>query len=151
VAGAPRRPRLLLLSLTVRATETMAKKSKDDIPNANSVANRDILQRLNFLYQASVYLNGLPSSPDGSNLPSAKAEGKRSRRNRTRCANAAELAQSYMKDMKVVGKKTIVRMCVVEVCISCDSAHRSFAGILLSSGQFARTVVHPLFLDYPLA
>ncbi|KAI5123981.1 hypothetical protein M0805_006393 [Coniferiporia weirii] len=37
----------------------MAKKNKDDIPNPNSIPNRDIIQRLNFLYQASTYLNGL--------------------------------------------------------------------------------------------
>lgn len=37
----------------------MGKKSKVDGPNPSNVPNRDIIQRLNFLYQASTYLNVL--------------------------------------------------------------------------------------------
>ncbi len=47
----------------------MAKKPKDETPNANSVPNKDIIQRLNFLYQAGVYLNGVTSQS-----PSSKKE-----------------------------------------------------------------------------
>lgn len=43
----------------------MGKKSKEDfVPTINSVQNRDIIQRLNFMYQAGTYLQslGAPSS-----------------------------------------------------------------------------------------
>ena len=43
----------------------MGKKNKDDAPNPNSVPNRDIIQRLNFLYQASTYLNGIGAAHSG--------------------------------------------------------------------------------------
>ena len=49
----------------------MAKKSKDEVPNPNSVSNRDILQRLNFLYQASVLLGTahVPPKPFREPIP----------------------------------------------------------------------------------
>ena len=37
----------------------MGKKNKDEAPKPNNVLNRDILQRLNFLYQASVYMESI--------------------------------------------------------------------------------------------
>ncbi|KAH9993979.1 hypothetical protein BJV77DRAFT_996287 [Russula vinacea] len=37
----------------------MGKKNKGALPNPSNIANRDILQRLNFLYQASVYLESI--------------------------------------------------------------------------------------------
>ena len=42
----------------------MGKKNKDEAPNPNSVVNRDILQRLNFLYQASTYLESVSRQSD---------------------------------------------------------------------------------------
>jgi ribonuclease P protein subunit RPR2 len=94
----------------------MGKKTKDEVPNPNSVANRDIIQRLNFLYQASVYLNDLPCEPGPStnNLPGdtcrqtkiTKQQGKRK-------LTTEDLSKSYVKAMKVVGKKTVVKMYAV--------------------------------------
>ncbi|THH12471.1 hypothetical protein EW146_g7668 [Bondarzewia mesenterica] len=56
--------------------KAMAKKNKDEAPNPNSVTNRDILQRLNFLYQASAYLDSIrvpepapPSSTQSATEP----------------------------------------------------------------------------------
>jgi ribonuclease P protein subunit RPR2 len=37
----------------------MGKKNKGELPNPSNITNRDILQRLNFLYQASVYLDSI--------------------------------------------------------------------------------------------
>ncbi|KAG9316280.1 Rpr2-domain-containing protein [Chiua virens] len=92
--------------------------------------NRDILQRLNFLYQASVLLNGLapsrstshnndPSRPsvistktvpgieeENSPLDPPKARKKR----RRRVVSVEELSRSYVETMKSVGQKTNVRM-----------------------------------------
>src|SRR6266581_3589612 len=44
----------------------MGKKNKSEVPNPNNVVNRDILQRLNFLYQASVYLESITRQSVGS-------------------------------------------------------------------------------------
>ena len=40
-------------------TAYMGKKNKGELPNPSNITNRDILQRLNFLYQASVYLDSI--------------------------------------------------------------------------------------------
>ncbi|KAI0929928.1 hypothetical protein AcV5_006766 [Taiwanofungus camphoratus] len=101
----------------------MAKKNKDQGPavSLNNVANRDIIQRLNFLYQASAYLNSVASHPHPepiattSHAPSSKGQTnraeKRSRRHKERHpATAAELSRSYVKSMKIIGQKTTVKM-----------------------------------------
>lgn len=66
----------------------MAKKDE-----AAGVTNRDILQRMSFMYQASAYLNALPE-------PTAKP---------TR-TTTQQLAKSYINSMKAVGRKTVVKM-----------------------------------------
>lgn len=114
----------------------MAKKNKDDVPNVNSVANRDILHRLNFLYQASAYLDSLsppslthppqPPAPDtGSDLAgpstpaktltteSSKKIKKRSKKEaKGRRMQVTEIARSYVRSMKQIGEKTTVKMYV---------------------------------------
>ncbi|EDR11615.1 uncharacterized protein LACBIDRAFT_314015 [Laccaria bicolor S238N-H82] len=112
----------------------MGKKQKDDVPNINSVANRDIIQRLNFMYQASVYLQSLSTSASTSSTSSAdsmdqsgvppceasgsitepsspqkSAKGKR-RRVIGRKKTVNDLARSYVHALKVVGQKTTVKM-----------------------------------------
>ena len=52
----------------------MAKKPKDDVPNPNNVANREILQRMNFLYQASVLLNHTNAHPPRPPKPVKRKE-----------------------------------------------------------------------------
>jgi ribonuclease P protein subunit RPR2 len=48
----------------------MAKKQNEATPNVNATANRDIVQRLNFLYQASVYLQFIaPPAPPAPPAP----------------------------------------------------------------------------------
>jgi|SRR6266852_6343953 len=44
----------------------MGKKNKGELPNSSNITNRDILQRLNFLYQASVYLDSISRECGGS-------------------------------------------------------------------------------------
>ncbi|KAG5641015.1 hypothetical protein DXG03_006376 [Asterophora parasitica] len=107
----------------------MAKKEKDQAPNATSVANRDIIQRLNFLYQASVYLSSLPSTTSrpipssGCESTSANAtidpgktkrsvRGKKERNVKAakRTVTARYLARTYIGTMKVVGQKTTVKI-----------------------------------------
>ncbi|KNZ80250.1 Ribonuclease P protein subunit rpr2 [Termitomyces sp. J132] len=103
----------------------MAKKGKDDAPTANGVANRDIIQRLNFLYQASVYLNTLPSSQRSTasssstnaspntkfNTPKdVKTARKRRNKSLRNVTTASELSRSYIATMKSVGQKTTVKI-----------------------------------------
>ena len=57
----------------------MGKKNKADGPSPSSVPNRDIIQRLNFLYQASTYLNVLHAQNDPQHVsqpikPTGKSE-----------------------------------------------------------------------------
>jgi len=107
----------------------MGKKQKEDVPNINSVANRDIIQRLNFMYQASVYLQSLstsaspadstdqsgvsPCEASGSitepSSPRKAAKGKR-RRVIGRKKTVNDLARSYVHALKIVGQKTTVKM-----------------------------------------
>ncbi|KAL0568235.1 hypothetical protein V5O48_013762 [Marasmius crinis-equi] len=100
----------------------MAKKDKNEVPNPSAVANRDIIHRLNFLYQASVYLNGMDNDSRRSE-PTASASSpvrtttgdeekgmKKSKRRKHRKIGVKELAKSYINTMKIVGTKTTVRM-----------------------------------------
>jgi ribonuclease P protein subunit RPR2 len=102
----------------------MGRKSKDDAPNPNVVANRDILQRLNFLYQASQYLGTLSYTPIASTAPSCEADfsavetqaievspaDKRAPRRKKHATSAADLAAVYVGDMRQVGQKAMMRM-----------------------------------------
>ncbi|KAK0464735.1 RNAse P Rpr2/Rpp21/SNM1 subunit domain-containing protein [Desarmillaria tabescens] len=86
----------------------MAKKSKDEAPNPNNVPNRDIIQRLHFLYQASVYLDGVS--------PPQKKKQKR--------VTISDLSRSYVSSMKIVGQKTTVNMdpsVKRTICKGCDT------------------------------
>ncbi|KAF9507075.1 hypothetical protein BS47DRAFT_1352087 [Hydnum rufescens UP504] len=89
----------------------MAKKSKSAvIPTASSVPNRDLMQRLNFLYQSSVYLEHLARSTDQP--PASPGRDSLSR-----------LSQAYVKSMRTIGKKALVRFDPVvkrSLCKGCD-------------------------------
>ena len=100
------------------------KKSQDDVPNPNSVQNRDIMQRLNFLYQASQLLGGsaqpIPQYEESQvKLWNARAGSPKLSKRQTRRlerleqrnpSTAIDLSRTYVKSMKVIGKKTTVRM-----------------------------------------
>lgn len=93
----------------------MAKIKKDEVPNPNSVANRDILQRMSFLYQASNYLNSISSS--ASLEPTSKEQtpplpdsAKKARKRKS--TSTSDLSRSYIGAMKAIGQKTVVKMYV---------------------------------------
>ena len=79
----------------------MGKKAKNE-PEAlpTAIANKDTLQRLNFLYQASTHLATVAAAseatPDGPTQPSS----------------LTMLSRTYSKSIKVIGRKTLVRMYV---------------------------------------
>ncbi|KAF9474693.1 Rpr2-domain-containing protein [Pholiota conissans] len=118
----------------------MAKKQNEATPNVNATANRDIVQRLNFLYQASVYLQSItPPAPqqmandkgkarqtgneggddsmeldsDGKNQASTSVKrilGKKNKHREGRKKTTGDLARSYVQCMRVVGQKTTVKI-----------------------------------------
>ncbi|ESK92048.1 ribonuclease p 21kda subunit [Moniliophthora roreri MCA 2997] len=91
----------------------MTKKTKNDVPNLSNVANRDIMHRLNFLYQASVYLNSIDDSGSSSQkqpTPDVTQKSNRQKKRKSRRAGPKNLAKSYIDTMKLVSTKTIVRM-----------------------------------------
>ncbi|KAJ8518606.1 hypothetical protein ONZ45_g4362 [Pleurotus djamor] len=84
----------------------MAKKSKDEAPNPQAVVNRDIIQRMNFLYQASGYLASINqlSRPDVS-----KSESKAKTKPRL---DASHISSDYIEMMKDPAvKRTICKGC----------------------------------------
>ena len=96
----------------------MAKKGKDDVPNPNSVANRDILQRLNFLYQASQVLSNMGAAEPSGVMQAGrekvalmgKASLKKEKNRRRHPTTVADLSRTYLQTMKTIGTKTNVRM-----------------------------------------
>lgn len=112
----------------------MAKKRKDDVPNPNNVTNREVLQRMNFLYQASALLNHInaPKQPEQkvskpvqleqnwlytpSRLES-KAEKRKTRLVKRHPKTCEDLSKNYIQTMKAVGLKTNVRLCILSVLL----------------------------------
>lgn len=105
------------------------KDSKDDARNPNSIPNRDIIQRLNFLYQAGVYLNGITDGHLGPSVPSVTSQDTSTqadlaqakdevpqtndrRPRQQRRVTVYDISRSYVKTMKIIGQKTNVRMYV---------------------------------------
>ncbi|KAJ6587228.1 RNAse P Rpr2/Rpp21/SNM1 subunit domain-containing protein [Mycena vulgaris] len=95
----------------------MAKKTNDAPPTAASIANRDIMQRLNFMYQASVYLAAVlpvPTAPPTEPAPRkqgrAHGKGKDKRPKKARKMGVHDLSTAYVHAMNTVARKTMVKM-----------------------------------------
>ncbi|KAI0775818.1 RNAse P Rpr2/Rpp21/SNM1 subunit domain-containing protein [Trametes elegans] len=106
----------------------MAKKNKNQEPTAtlNNVANRDIVQRISFLYQASTYLISVSQSlPNPLENVKERHSRKRAKKDRLRHPrNTADLSRSYVGAMRSVGQKTMVRMdpsLKRTLCKGCDA------------------------------
>ncbi|KAG2150863.1 Rpr2-domain-containing protein [Suillus clintonianus] len=103
----------------------MGKQNKDDIPNPSRVGNRDIIQRLNFLYQASVLLNAVTA--DLSEVPFSPCETNDThnppKKWQKRVVSTAELSRSYIDTMKVVGQKTNVKIDPTVKRVICKGCH----------------------------
>ncbi|CAK5281263.1 unnamed protein product, partial [Mycena citricolor] len=132
-------PELLLLrSLSIIV---MGKKGKEDaVPSPAAIVNKDIMQRLNFMYQASVYLSSLgqPESSTSTADPALRNEergdeGRDSlqKRRQKKIKNvkrrakmtAPDLARTYVGAMKVVASRTTVRIDPAvkrTLCPACD-------------------------------
>ena len=126
---------IIPFSLTPPTTiSTMGKKQKEETPNNNATPNRDIIQRLNFLFQASVYLQSLEPSTSipisnhpsfsGKSRPKSKGKAKEiqitesskhtttsgKKKKHKRKLTTGDLARNYVQCMRIVGQKTTVKM-----------------------------------------
>jgi len=98
----------------------MAKKQQSAAPpNPHSVPNRDIMQRLNFLYQASTYLSSLAETEgratstakaDGQSATSSDLAGKGKQTDKAPLATPAYLSRAYVTSMKAISQKTVVKL-----------------------------------------
>ncbi|KAJ3761951.1 RNAse P Rpr2/Rpp21/SNM1 subunit domain-containing protein [Lentinula raphanica] len=88
----------------------MGKKPKIDGPNPTSVSNRDVMQRLNFLYQASVYLNNVHSSSTLEPSVSTSGSIPTSKGKKRRCMDLNDLSRNYIETMRGVGTRTTVQL-----------------------------------------
>ncbi|KDQ21716.1 hypothetical protein BOTBODRAFT_168937 [Botryobasidium botryosum FD-172 SS1] len=105
------------------------KGGSEQVPNPSGITNRDLLQRLNFLYQASVYLQQASTS---SSLEQAQTDTRSSkRRRRARSTESigtsellSDLSKNYAGSMKAIGAKAIVKMDPVvkrTMCKACNT------------------------------
>ncbi|KAF7428071.1 hypothetical protein PC9H_007290 [Pleurotus ostreatus] len=90
----------------------MAKKGKAGGQNPQAVPNRDIIQRMNFLYQASSYLNSISShSTDSDETTPTRIQ-------------SGDISSKYIEMMKTVGQKTLVKIDPTvkrTLCKGCDT------------------------------
>jgi ribonuclease P protein subunit RPR2 len=92
----------------------MAKKQHNIAPpNPHSVPNRDIMQRLNFLYQASTWLSSLPATKCSATQPAAlPVTSPDTKGGKVTLVTPAYLSRSYVSSMKAIGQKTVVKLLV---------------------------------------
>lgn len=84
----------------------MAKKSKEDTPNPSSIPNRDIIQRLNFLYQASSYLNGIGLAyPRAGGSSKSQSASKNEKEQEEHLGSSAEDEETKKRDDQGVEQK----------------------------------------------
>lgn len=103
----------------------MGKQNKDDVPNPSRVGNRDIIQRLNFLYQASVLLNGMTAGPSQVSFSTGETNDiqKPPKKRQKRVVSTADLSRSYIDAMKIVGQKTNVKIDPTVKRVICKGCH----------------------------
>jgi len=103
-----------------KARPSMTKKQHNTAPpNPHSIPNRDIMQRLNFLYQASTYLTSLATTKGGvdsttepgpQSVTSSDPRGEGKKVDGGPLATPAYLSRAYIGSMKAIGKKTVVKL-----------------------------------------
>jgi len=159
----------VLFAITSAIRLPMGKKNKDEAPNPNGIANRDILQRLSFLYQASTYLESISHQSDvrrkarvdspintadvsstTSTLSTARKGRHQERQRKRREITTADIGQAYVRTMKSIGQKTTVKMYVLSPCDMCTRITSALSGTPPSSGRFVRGATLSLYLVYLL-
>ncbi|KIY53471.1 Rpr2-domain-containing protein [Fistulina hepatica ATCC 64428] len=86
-------------------------KTKDPVPALSSVPNKDILQRMNFLYQSSVYLASICSPFSEPQTVVCQSGASKKLHTSLRCnVSTHSLSREYVRCLKNVGKKSVTRM-----------------------------------------
>ena len=98
----------------------MAKKQHSTAPpNPHNIPNRDIMQRLNFLYQASAYLSSLSTTngsvapktePEPQTITSSNPKGKEGQTEEVPLVTPAYLSRAYISSMRAIGQKTVLKL-----------------------------------------
>jgi len=85
----------------------MGKKGigQDATPNVTAVANKDLMQRMNFLYQMASYLNQQHPLTGATQSTSSSGKEKRKRK-----GTLQDLATFHIRTMKTIGNKSMVKM-----------------------------------------
>ena len=104
---------LSVLHFRTTTISTMGKKQKEETPNVNTTPNRDIIQRLNFLYQASVYLQSLepstvsipPIISKSNHDPSSRSKSKEGKAKETQISDTSQKHAQEAGGKKMKKKK----------------------------------------------
>ncbi|KIM30513.1 hypothetical protein M408DRAFT_66196 [Serendipita vermifera MAFF 305830] len=87
----------------------MGKKKTDSdeiaTPNAGAVANKDLMQRMNFLYQVASHLSQQPCLPEESEKPSSDKRDRGKRK-----GSLQDLAGFHVRAIKTIGNKSMVKI-----------------------------------------
>ena len=116
----PETSQLKLMRSILCAFPSAMGKKQSETPNINNAANKDIIQRLNFLYQASVYLQSLDvdqsrnlhglAEETGNEVCADKKYRRKTKRTKRR-KTTSDLSRDYIHCMRQVAQKTTVKMC----------------------------------------
>jgi hypothetical protein len=85
------------------------KSNQEDVPNPAAVVNRDLMQRMNFLYQVASHLSqeSTVSTPEPR-----KNEDTPKRKRGKRKGVLKDLAAFHIKTMKIIAARSMVKMYV---------------------------------------
>ena len=91
---------------SVPSVDYMGKKGTDQDakPNPGAVVNKDLMQRMNFLYQVASHLSQQSPQSEATQINSnSKKKGKRK-------GTLQDLAAFHVRTMKTIGNKSMVKM-----------------------------------------
>ena len=78
-------------------------------PSLHTVPNRDLMLRMNFLYQVAAYLTRLPEEPRSSReTPRDGRDGQKQQRPEP--GTYQHLARAHIRTMRHIGQKSMVKM-----------------------------------------
>lgn len=110
-------------------------KQKSKGPNLVAVPNKDLMQRMNFLYQVASHLSQQSGlfEENSDVKPSPKGSKKAKKRNGT----PQDLAAFHVRSMKAIGTKSMVKMRGYFLVFHIVS--HTFTGIQQSRGLYAKS------------
>ena len=123
----------------------MAKKTKEsgnETPNPSNIPNKDVLQRLNFLYQASNILSNI--TLEGSSSPSPRASNTKTIKSGPVATGVEQHTATSIEDM---GAKSIGRKRRTRRQINTHSIARTLIGSMKAIGQKTNVRMYVLYMN----